>query len=610
MSTTGVEAFIHRLARGMAAEGLAGLSDRQLVERLLVSADEAVFEALVRRHGAMVYRVCWRTLQQAEDTEDAFQATFLLLAQKLKNLRKQASLASWLHGVAHRASLDARKRAARRRRHEARASGPALAPPDEANWGEVRAILDTELAALPEQQRLPLILCYLEARTQDEAARQLGWSKSTLVRRLGAARAALGRRLARKGFVWSAAGAAVLLTDAAAPAAPTLKTVWLTVETAVGALTGRRAAGAISANVLVLTEGVLNTMFLTKLQLAAGVLVLAIVAAALWFVGLPGLAAQQEPPQRTAKSESAKVAPDVPAVATPKPLQEGPNRLLIGRFDRLSLMDAAGMNEKNLLAARPYIDGVRLSPDGKRVAFIASDPTANEPTVLLYVAGVDDKDGQSLGVSPRAFAWSPDGTEIAYTEFTSDKKLTATHGIINVKTGVKSELKLPDDHYITDWSRDGKHFVTTHIWPHAGVFLVNRDGTVHKALTEKRLPAGSYGLFGRLSPDSKQLLFLIVTPKEKDRQAGPELAVLDIATGKVTPVADIPINGEVRSYCWSPDGKRIAYAWSEVVKGEAEELANQEVESRVVVCEPSGKNAQVIVTEKGRLVTIPGMDWK
>ena len=173
MSTTGVDAFIHRLARGLAAEGLAGQSDRQLVERLLASAEEVVFEALVRRHGSMVYRVCWRTLQQAEDTEDAFQATFLLLAQKLGTLRKHESLASWLHGVAHRVALDARNRDARRRRHEARANGPSPAPPDEANWREVRAVLDAELAALPENQRLPLILCYLEARTQNEAARQL-----------------------------------------------------------------------------------------------------------------------------------------------------------------------------------------------------------------------------------------------------------------------------------------------------------------------------------------------------------------------------------------------------------------------------------------------------
>src|SRR5438874_13782158 len=121
MSTTGADAFIHRLARGMAAGGLAGQSDRQLVERLLLNPDGVAFEALVRRHGPMVYRVCWRVLQRAEDTEDAFQATFLLLARKLQTVRKRDSLASWLHGVAHRVALDAKAQAARRRWHEARA---------------------------------------------------------------------------------------------------------------------------------------------------------------------------------------------------------------------------------------------------------------------------------------------------------------------------------------------------------------------------------------------------------------------------------------------------------------------------------------------------------
>src|SRR6266498_4173591 len=102
MATTDMNSFIHRLARGMASEGLAEQTDRQLVDRLLAGPDEVMFEALVRRHGSMVYRVCWRVLQQAEDAEDAFQATFLLLAQKLGTVRKHASLAAWLHSVAHR----------------------------------------------------------------------------------------------------------------------------------------------------------------------------------------------------------------------------------------------------------------------------------------------------------------------------------------------------------------------------------------------------------------------------------------------------------------------------------------------------------------------------
>ena len=135
MMATRMGFFLRQLTRGMAAELLAEESDLHLVERLLADrTDEVAFEAIVRRHGPMVYRTCWRVLQQAENTEDAFQATFLLLARKLSAVKKRESLAGWLHGVAHRVALDARKQAARRRRHEARAPVPHEGPPDEITW--------------------------------------------------------------------------------------------------------------------------------------------------------------------------------------------------------------------------------------------------------------------------------------------------------------------------------------------------------------------------------------------------------------------------------------------------------------------------------------------
>src|ERR1700682_2991945 len=105
MATANLSDFLRRLTRGMAAETLADHSDRQLVEKAIAGRDEATFQAIVHRHGPMVYRVCWRVLQHSQDAEDAFQATFLILAQKLHTVRKHASLASWLHGVAHRVAL-------------------------------------------------------------------------------------------------------------------------------------------------------------------------------------------------------------------------------------------------------------------------------------------------------------------------------------------------------------------------------------------------------------------------------------------------------------------------------------------------------------------------
>src|SRR5262245_39322251 len=167
----------------MAAGAFGEQSDQQLVERFLGDRDPTVFEAIVRRHGPMVYRVCRGVLRQEQDAEDAFQATFLVLAQNLRAVRRQASLASWLHGVARRLALKARARAAAADRLGPRPAAPSASSLDDLTWREVRAALDAELVRLPKKWRLPLLLCYFEGRTQDEAARQLGWGKTTLRRR-------------------------------------------------------------------------------------------------------------------------------------------------------------------------------------------------------------------------------------------------------------------------------------------------------------------------------------------------------------------------------------------------------------------------------------------
>jgi RNA polymerase sigma factor (sigma-70 family) len=272
MATARLSDFLRRLTCGMAAEMLVDHSDPQLVKRALSGHDEAAFQAIVHRHGAMVYRVCWRVLQHPQDTEDAFQATFLILAQKLHTVRKHASLASWLHGVAHRVALKAKAQSAARRCREHQAALPDTLPADDVTWGEFRSALDVELGNLADKWRLPLIMCYLEGRTQDEAASQLGWSKSTLRRRLEQARAALGCRLKERGIVWSAALSAVLLSDCVASATPAPTLVALTIEAAADVAAGKAVATAASAKVAVLTQGVMKAMFLTKLKTVTAVL--------------------------------------------------------------------------------------------------------------------------------------------------------------------------------------------------------------------------------------------------------------------------------------------------------------------------------------------------
>jgi RNA polymerase sigma factor (sigma-70 family) len=273
MATAQLGVFLRRLTRGMVAETLVNESDRQLIEQFLARRDEAVFETLVRRHGAMVHRVCWRVLQQEQDAEDAFQATFLILAQKLRTVRKHDSLASWLHGVAHRVALKAKARAAIRRCHERQANASQPVPPDDVTERELCTVMDTELTQLPEKWRLPLILCYLEGRTQEESASQLGWSKKTLRRRLEEARDALGSRLKGRGIVWSAALSSVLLSDCVASSAPAANVIASTVAAAAGVAAGNTVAMAASAKVAALAEGVMNAMFLSKMTTALIVIV-------------------------------------------------------------------------------------------------------------------------------------------------------------------------------------------------------------------------------------------------------------------------------------------------------------------------------------------------
>jgi RNA polymerase sigma factor (sigma-70 family) len=301
MATANMSNFLRCLTRGMAAEIVRDQSDRQLVEWLVAGRDEAIFEVIVRRHGPMVYRVCWRVLQHEQDTEDAFQATFLILARQLHSLRRHASLASWLHGVARRVALKAGVQAAARRRHEQKAATEKF-PPEEVPWRELRDVLDAELEHLPEKWRLPLILCYLEGNTQDEAAEQLGWSQRTLRRRLMEAKAALGRRLTGRGVPWSAALSAVLVSQCVATGALVPSLVHSTAEAAASLATGQavRTIG-LSANIAALTEGVLKTMVVSKIKMATAALVLMTALA----VGAGGLLYQTQAvePQQPAKAD-------------------------------------------------------------------------------------------------------------------------------------------------------------------------------------------------------------------------------------------------------------------------------------------------------------------
>jgi RNA polymerase sigma factor (sigma-70 family) len=246
------------------------LSDGQLLDRFRSTRGEAgerAFGVLVERHGRMVLRVCRAVLGEEHDAEDAFQATFLVLAQRAGSLRAGDSLAPWLYGVARRVASAAGKAAARRRRHETASAAFALprAAGAASDSGVEQSIHD-EIGRLPERLRVPIVLCLLEGLSHEQAAKHLGWPLGTVKSRLASGRERLRTRLVCRGL--APAAALLAAADTIAPAAVNVPAT-LAQSTMLGAIrliSGKPAAGpAVAA----LTEGALRMMFLTRLKIAA-----------------------------------------------------------------------------------------------------------------------------------------------------------------------------------------------------------------------------------------------------------------------------------------------------------------------------------------------------
>jgi RNA polymerase sigma factor (sigma-70 family) len=242
----------------------AGLSDGQLLERFTGrngEAAELAFAVLVERHGPMVFRVCRGILRDPHDAQDAFQATFLVLVRRAGSVRNRDSVGSWLHGVALRVAACALSASARRRRHERRAGERSREVLREDERGDLKRAVHEEVGRLPERLRVPIVLCYLEGMTQDEAAARLGWPIGTVRSRLARARDRLRARLARRGLA-PAAGAltAALSADAAGAAVPPAL-----MEGTVRLAARLATARAIPSSVAALAGGALRSMLMNKL---------------------------------------------------------------------------------------------------------------------------------------------------------------------------------------------------------------------------------------------------------------------------------------------------------------------------------------------------------
>jgi RNA polymerase sigma factor (sigma-70 family) len=554
-------------------------SDDQLLAEFLARRSEEAFAALLGRHGPMVLNVCRRILHDAHTAEDVFQATFLVLANRAGAIRRRASLAGFLHGVAYRLAVRARRRSPQSL--PAAVCDQAVGPPEGLAWKEMLAILDEELGRLSDRYRAPLVLCYLEGRTQDEAARQLGWSLTTLRRRVAQGRRLLEARLRGRGVSLPAALAGVLAAGGAA--------VPGRLRAATLAALGARAAGPLTANTSSLASaGEGMSHFLSGAGKKVGALVaVALLGAAVCLGYCWAPDGPQAPPAEPSPTAPAAGAGRSEPAADPLPAQ-GAFRLGTARYRHGTRIESMAVSADGKLAvtasgsvyykpqvlstARVFdltdgrclyslppervteIEAVGLSPDGKTLAikdggylYFHAAATGKELRKINYMPG-----GGSRSVTSW-MTFTPDGKQLAATLLGSAIQL------IDVATG-ETKRTFPHPHGVAAcvFSSDGKLMA-------AGGYESEKDvyfARLWEVATGKELRRFAIGQEGNqpigalaLSHDST----LLVGGAWGDGR----LRLFEVATGKELRVFP-KIGNEITSAAFAPDGKTVAAAGDQV----------------------------------------------
>ncbi len=300
--------------------GDRALDDAQLLHRFLTERDESAFTILVQRYGAMVWGLCVRRLGETPEAEDAFQATFLVLVRKGASLRGPQLLGPWLYGVAYRTALKLRGQRVRRTARETPLPPQIAEERREAIESDLLCILDEEIQRLPTKYRLPVLLCYVQGLSCEEAAQRLRCAKGTIFSRLSRARDLLRRRLIQRGVEVSAGAlAAVLAENAVLRAAPSLVLRETTIRTSL-LLAAGTAGQSLSAPLAALVEGVVRSMFLSKVKFVT-IVVLAIGIAGAG-TGFLGFRTDAEPPAPKKKKIDSAPATPLSVAVRPKEKDE------------------------------------------------------------------------------------------------------------------------------------------------------------------------------------------------------------------------------------------------------------------------------------------------
>jgi RNA polymerase sigma factor (sigma-70 family) len=556
MSTTKPSPIRDFLRLLVADPRVAACSDRELLGHFLTGKDEAAFEEIVRRHGPMVFDVCRTMLANAADAEDAFQATFLILARKAASIRNTTSLASWLHGVAYRTACQARTQFARRQRHEARCTAREVSEAEgDLSWREVQAVIHQELASLPDRSRLPLVLCYLQGKTQEAVAAELGIAKSTLRERLDHGRSLLRARLEKRGF-----GPAALLLTSAWPTAGFSAHVPITLASETLRITSSGGTAA-AKRVIELTHGVLHAMQIKKT--VATVAALSAVA----FVGFFLPASVWSP------AGPASALPVAAAAPAPKPRPDG-ERLWV--LNDITFELKAYSPEGKVVKEFKLPEGNRflgLTPDGEKIAFagkkgkVVGPKETAELTVHLRDLGTDTE-GTDTRLDYRErdhLVWSPDAGRVVRGRVIDPADLFSAHTytLYDVASQKSTELKLPAGHIVCQWAPDGAWLLVCSGGGGIGVGYPNwykltlADGKVSPIATNFPCYRAD------VSPDGRSL---IGYAHRVDKTAGEprwdrRLVRIDIATGIETTLRKFtePTGYGYGWARWSPDGKRLAF---------------------------------------------------
>ncbi len=333
MINSGMHAPIRELGT-LFNEGAVGmLSDGRLLDRFVERREASAFEAIVERYGTLVWGVCRRVLRDHHDAEDAFQATFLVLARKAASVMPREKLGNWLYGVAFQTAMKTMATRAKRRVRERQVREmpePEAVPHKHAD--ELLARLDREMDRLPEKYRMPIILCELQGNTHRQTAEQLGWPVGTVSGRLSRARAILARRLSRPGTPLTTGGLGVLLAHDVARAGMPPELVRSTAHAASLSTAGKAVtAGVVSARVAGLTGEVLKTMLIKKLTFTTTILLVAVALTAggtcLTYRADAGEPANQQKDSEKPKEHSTPVKAaqeDIPPPAEQSKAAEGP----------------------------------------------------------------------------------------------------------------------------------------------------------------------------------------------------------------------------------------------------------------------------------------------